>query len=53
MIQFSIVKGGSSAVREAIRGETRASAGQAMEMERSHQIQGMFWILRSQDLLMV
>lgn len=51
--QVSIVKSPTSAVWETILGETRASVGQVMETQRSHQIQGMFWILRSQDLLMV
>ena len=32
----------------SILGETSTSASQVMEMERSHQIQGMLWILRPQ-----
>lgn len=32
----------------SILGETSTSASQVTEMERSHQIQGMLWILRPQ-----
>lgn len=42
IIQFFIVKAPTFAVWETILGETRASVGQVMETERSHQFQGMF-----------